>query len=326
MTAATRGALVGLAALVVAALLPAALSTGDVRTMTAVWLFVAMASAWNLIGGFAGYASFGNVAFFGVGGYAVAVLMAKASWPFLPALVVAAAMAALFAVLVGIPVLRLRGHYFAIASLGVAEGMREVVINAPRLTGGGAGITIPALGPEASVHFPSPDGFYFAALAVAALAVLVSAAVAGSRFGYGLRAIALDEAAASAVGVRTTLFKVAAFAASAALTALAGGVFAFQQVTIYPERLFSVEITVLVVVMAVFGGAGTVAGPVVGALTLDLAAEFLRRHYPGTHLIVFGAVIVAAVVLLPQGVVRFSAEAWRDRRIRFLDTVRAYRL
>ena len=183
-----------------------------------------------------------------------------------------------------------------------------------------------ALGSQATVHYPGTTGFYWYALAVLVVAVAVSAVVAGSRFGYGLRAIQLDEAAAASIGVRTTAVKVAAFALSAALTALAGGVFAFQQVTIYPERLFSVEITVLMVVMAVLGGAGTVSGPVVGAFMLRLLDEYLRRHFLGTHLIAFGAIIVAAVVFLPQGIVRWSADAWRERRLGLLDTVRAYRL
>src|SRR5436305_7809664 len=100
--------------------------------MTSALLFAALASAWNIIGGFAGYASFGNVAFFGLGGYTAAVLMTRASWPFLPAVVVAAALSAGFAATVGLPLLRLRGHYFAIATLGIAEGLREVVVNLPR--------------------------------------------------------------------------------------------------------------------------------------------------------------------------------------------------
>ena len=105
------------------------------RTLAGVFMFATLAQAWNVIGGFTGYPSFGNVVFFGLGGYCVAVLMAKARWPFWPALVVAGVLGAAFAVLVGVPVLRLRGHYFAIATLGVAEGMREVVLNMPSVTG-----------------------------------------------------------------------------------------------------------------------------------------------------------------------------------------------
>jgi branched-chain amino acid transport system permease protein len=118
----------------------------------------------------------------------------------------------------------------------------------------------------------------------------------------------------------------AAFTVSGALTALVGALFAFQQVTIYPERLFSVEITVLMVAMAVIGGAGTVVGPVIGAAGLQLLAEYLRRRYLNLHLIVFGSLVVAVVVLMPEGVVSFAGQAWRERRLGLGDTVRRYRV
>src|SRR6059058_5553975 len=109
-------------------------------------MFVALATAWNLVGGFTGYASFGQVGFFGLGGYATAVLMTHAHLSFWVAMPVSALVAGLFAALVGAPLLRLKGHYFAVATLGVAEGLREVVLNLPKVTGGGGGLTIPALG------------------------------------------------------------------------------------------------------------------------------------------------------------------------------------
>jgi branched-chain amino acid transport system permease protein len=294
--------------------------------MTGVLTFATLASAWNLIGGFAGYASFGNVVFFGLGGYTVAVLMAKASWPFLPAALVAAAFAAVFGAVVGLPVLRLRGHYFAIATLGVAEGTREVVLNLSSMTGGGAGITVPVLGNRATTSYPGNTAFYYLFLAALGVAVAAAYGVSRSRFGYGLRAIHDDEEGAAATGVDTIRTKLAAFALSGALTALVGALFAFQQVTIYPERLFSVEITVLMVAMAVIGGAGTVLGPVIGAVGLQLLAEYLRQRYLNLHLIVFGSLVVAVVILMPEGVMSFATQAWRERRLGLLDTVRRYRV
>jgi branched-chain amino acid transport system permease protein len=289
-------------------------------------MFATLAEAWNVMGGYAGYASFGNVVFFGLGAYTVAVLMARAGWAFWPALPVAVAMGAAFAALVGLPVLRLRGHYFAIATLGVAEGTREVVLNLPRLTGGGAGITVPVLGTRATTAYPGNTAFYYFFLAALAVAVAAVFALTRSRTGYALRAIAEDEQGAAATGINTTRVKVAAFALSGALTALAGALFAFQQVTIYPERLFSVEITVLMVVMTVIGGAGTIAGPLVGAAALELTAEYLRQHYLNLHLVVFGALIVAVVVFAPQGAVSLVRDAWRERRLNLLDAVRRYRV
>ncbi len=316
-----------LAGLVILALAPQyLLLASEQRTLAGVFMFVVLAQGWNLIGGFAGYPSFGNVVFFGLGGYTTAILMAKAGAAFWLALPAAAAVGVLFAVLMGIPILRLRGHYFAIATLGVAEGMREVVVNAEGLTGGNSGITVPAVGARAITSYPGNTGFYFYFLVLALLAIAVVWVVSRSRFGYGLRAIAQDEEAAAAAGINTTRLKIAAFALSGLLTAMAGAIYAFQQVTIYPPRLFDVDITVLMVVMAVIGGTGTVVGPVIGAVALQFLSEWLRTHYTDLHTFIFGAIIVLAVVLLPMGAVSFARESWAKRRISLLDTVRAYRL
>ncbi|MGH2735489.1 MAG: branched-chain amino acid ABC transporter permease, partial [Actinomycetota bacterium] len=296
------------------------------RTLGGVLMFATMAVAWNIIGGYAGYASFGNVVFFGLGGYTVAVLMAKAGWSFWPALAAAGVVAALFAVLIGLPVLRLRGHYFAIATLGVAEGMREIVTNMPSVTGGGAGITIPAVGAEATSSYPGNIGFYYFFLVLLLGAIAVEWVVARNRFGYSLRAIHQDEDAAAAAGINTTRAKIAAFALSGLLTACAGAIYAFQQVTIYPARLFSVEITVLVVVMAVIGGTGTVIGPVVGAFVLQFLSEYLRQNFLDYHLFIFGAIIVLAVMFLPEGIVNFVTAARRTGRVSFMDAIRRNRL
>jgi branched-chain amino acid transport system permease protein len=323
-----RNAVAGIGIAVVVAIVaaPAVADDATLRTLTAVLMFATLAEAWNVIGGFAGYASFGNVAFFGLGAYTIAVLMAKAGWAFWPALPVAVAVGAAFAALVGLPVLRLKGHYFAIATLGVAEGTREVILNLPDLTGGGAGITVPALGARATTAYPGNTAFYYLFLAALVVAVGVVFSLTRSRFGYSLRAIHENEQAAAATGIDTTRAKLGAFVLSGALTALAGALFAFQQVTIYPDRLFSVEITVLMVVMAVIGGPGTVLGPVAGAVVLQLLAEYLRQRYLNLHLVVFGGLIVAVVVFMPQGGVNFVREAWAERRLSLLDTVRRYRV
>jgi branched-chain amino acid transport system permease protein len=317
-------ALAGLVALILAPSL--LLVSSEQRTLGAVFMFVVLAQGWNIIGGFTGYPSFGNVVFFGLGGYTTAILMAKAGASFWLALPAAGAVGVLFAVLMGVPVLRLRGHYFAIATLGVAEGMREVVINVDGLTGGNSGITVPAVGAKAVTSYPGNTGFYFYFLVLAVAAIAVVWLVSRSRFGFGLRAIAQDEQAAAAAGLNTTRAKITAFALSGLLTALAGSIYAFQQVTIYPERLFDVDITVLMVVMAVLGGSGTVLGPVIGAVALQYLSEWLRTNYTDLHTFIFGAIIVLAVVLLPMGAVNFARESWAQRRVSLLATIRAYRL
>jgi branched-chain amino acid transport system permease protein len=302
------------------------LYTGQERTVTTVLMFVALATAWNLIGGFAGYACFGQVGFFGLGGYTAAVLITHVRLSFWLALPLAAVVVGAFAALIGAPLLRLRGHYFAVATLGVAEGLRELVTNVPALTGGGAGITIPSVTSDAPTRWLGNDGFYVLFLGLAVLAAGVGLATSTSRFGFGLRAINQDEDAAAAMGVNTTVTKTLAFAASAALTGAVGAAYAFQQVTIYPDRLFDVEITVLMVVMVVLGGAGSVVGPVVGAIAVAYASEWLRQHFPSGHTFLLGGVVILAVILLPQGFTNYLRDAVRTRQFSLLDNVRRYRL
>ena len=302
------------------------LYTGQVRTVTTIYMFVGLAAAWNLIGGFTGYACFGQVGFFGLGGYTTAVLMTHGHFSFWGALPIAAVLAAAFAALVGWPLLRLRGHYFAVATLGVAEGLRESVINLPDLAGGGAGITIPTAGDAAPTPWLGNDGFYMLFLFLAAATVAVTGLVSRHRAGFALRAIHQDEEAAGALGINTTRAKLLAFAGSAALTSAIGAAYAFQQVTIFPERLFDVHLTVLMVVMVVLGGAGTVAGPVIGAVAIAWASEWLRQQLPLAHSFALGALILLAVILLPQGFSNYLRDALREKRFSLLDNVRRYRL
>lgn len=302
------------------------LYTGQERTVTTVFMFVTLAVAWNLIGGFTGYACFGQVGFFGLGAYTTVVLMVHGDLSFWIAWPVSAVVAAVFAAVIGLPLLRLKGHYFAVATLGVAEGLRELVTNVPRWTGGGAGITIPSTGDRAPTLWLGNDGFYLLFLGLGAVAALVAALIARGRTGYALRAIHQDEDAAAAMGVNTTWAKTVAFGVSAALTGAAGSAYAFQQVTIYPERLFDVNITVLMVVMVVIGGSGTVTGPILGALGIAVVSEYLRQHFAQMHSFTLGVLIIVAVVLLPQGLVNFVRDAARTRDFSLLSNVRRYRL
>jgi branched-chain amino acid transport system permease protein len=302
------------------------LYSAQVRLASTVFMYVALASAWNLIGGFTGYACFGQVGFFGLGGYSTALFMYHLHWSFWLAMPTSAVIAGLFAALVGAPLLRLKGHYFAIATLGVAEGLREVVINLPRLTGGGGGISIPAVGAGAPTKWLGNDGFYVLFLLIATVVVAVSIVVSTSRAGYALRAIHQDEDAAAAMGINTTVAKTVAFAVSAALTGGVGAAYAFQLQAIYPNPLFDVGITVLMVVMVVIGGFGTVLGPVVGAVAIAFVSEWLRQHYTEVHTFILGGLIVLAVILLPQGVSTYVRDAVRARRFSLLDNVRRYKL
>ncbi len=316
----------GVLGVVAALVLQTQLYSGQVRTVATIFMFVALALSWNLIGGYTGYASFGQVVFFGLGGYFAAVTMTHLHWSFWLALPLAGLAAAAYAALIGVPLLRLRGHYFAIATLGVAEGTREIVINLDGLTGGGGGITVPTVGAAAATKYLGNDGFYLVYLVLAVLALLITGLVSRSKFGFAMRAIHQDEDAAAAVGINTTKTKVLTYALSGLLTGLVGATYAFQQVTIYPERLFDVEITVLMVVMVVIGGSGTVLGPIIGAVALQFLSEWLRQNYTKVHTLLLGAIIIIAVILLPQGLVNYLREARRNGDYSLLANVRRYRL
>lgn len=299
---------------------------GTQRLLATVFMFVALAQGWNVIGGFTGYASFGQVAFFGVGAYTAAVLMTNyhiSFWLAMPAAIVGGV---LFAILIGAPLLRLRGHYFAIATLGAAEGAREVVNNLTPITGGGIGITVPTFGAEAPTPYLGKPGFYIAFLVLAVLAIAVCGLLARSRFGYAMVAVHEDESAAGAVGINTTTVKVVAFAISGAIVAAAGAFYAFQQIQFYPENVFDASITVLMVIMVVIGGSGTILGPVVGAVGLELLAQYLRINLGLYNQLIFGAIIVVVVVFFPQGIVNFFSDAIRERRLSLLENIRRYRL
>jgi branched-chain amino acid transport system permease protein len=317
---------VGAAVVVACFGLQTQLYAGQERTVATVFMFVGLAEAWNLIGGYAGYACFGQVVFFGLGGYTTAALMAHAQVPFWFALPASGLLAAGYAALIGLPLLPLKGHYFAIATLGVAEGTREVVTNLPRITGGGAGTSIPTVGPDATTAYLGNDGFYVLFLLLAALSVAVVALVSTSKLGYALRAINQDEDAAASLGVNTTRTKVGVFALSGFLTGLLGASYAFQQVTIFPARLFDVNFTVLMVIMVIIGGSGTVVGPVIGAAFLQFVSEYLRQHFTEAHPFILGAIVIVAVILLPQGVVSYAGSSWRSRQFSLLENIRRYRL
>ena len=289
-------------ALVVAALAlaPAGLSPFLVQFLINLFMLAALAESWNIIGGFTGYASFGNVAFFGIGAYTTGVLLTVAGWPFALALPAGGLLGMAFAGLIGMPILRLKGHYFAIATLGVAETMREIVYNL-KITGGGTGLTMPIT--------KSPLPFFYLMLAILVAVTLVNWWLSASRFGYGLIAIREDEDAAMAMGINTALYKTAAFALSGAFAGLVGGVFAYWITFIDPEGVFRVIVTIQMIIMAVFGGMGTVVGPLLGALVLASVSELLSTQLVSLAELFNGLIVILVVLFMPKGL----AEVIRKR-------------
>jgi branched-chain amino acid transport system permease protein len=284
--------LIGAALVLLFALAPAGLSPFLVQFLINLFMLAALAEGWNIIGGFTGYASFGNVAFFGIGAYTTGVLLTAAEWPFALALPAGGLLAMAFAGLIGMPILRLKGHYFAIATLGVAETMREIVYNL-KITGGGTGLTMPIT--------RSALPFFYLMLGILTAVTLVNWWISASRFGYGLIAIREDEDAAAAMGINTVLYKTAAFALSGLFAGLTGGVFAYWITFIDPDGVFRVIVTIQMIIMAVFGGMGTVVGPLLGALVLASVSELLSTQLVSLAELFNGLVVILVVLFMPKG-------------------------
>lgn len=280
-------------------------------------LLATLAQSWNIIGGYAGYASFGNSVFYGLGSYGVAIAMVQWNLPFGVGLAFGAMLAVAFAVLIGLPVLRLRGHYFAICTLALAEVMIAIVSNL-EIAGRNTGLVLPLLRGDAL--------FYELALGLLALTTLAIFWIAHSRFGFGLIAIRENEEAAAVMGVDTTRYKVTAFAISGFFTSLAGGIHAYWITFLDPVSAFDIGLNVKMIIMAVFGGPGTVFGPIIGALSLSAVSEFLSSEITSIAGLFFGVVVVAAVVLMPRGLAdmlrRFRTTGWRY----FAENIKATRL
>ena len=263
-------------------------------------MYVVLALSWNIISGFTGYTSFGHVAFYGIGAYACAILVADYHWNWIPTLGVAAVVAGLVALAIGYPALRLKGPYFAIAMLGTAEGTRVIATVWDSLTHGGLGISLPS----ADTSFET----YYAMLALMVVTIVVAYVVGHSRFGVRLNAIREDEGAAETLGVNATLYKLAAFVLSAVFPAVAGGIQAYKVLYIDPPSVFFVQITIAMALMSMLGGKGTVIGPIVGAVVLYTVQELTWVNFPTAHLIAYGLFIVVVARFMPRGLMGFAID------------------
>lgn len=280
------------------------------RIFTGVCMWAGLALAWNIVGGYAGYISFGHVAFFGIGAYATAVLMQpERHWNFFLTLPVGAAAAAVVAAVVGWPTLKLRGAYFAIATWALAEAIAQLA-SVVGFTGGSSGLTIPA--------FASSSFFYYAMLIAAVLAYVIAyLLLERSRFGYKVKAVRDDEATARSVGIDTTRVKIQAFVFSAVIPAVFGAIDAYWITFLNPASVLGSDITDQMVVMALIGGLGHAWGPALGAVVLYIVnRQFVAWFGDTTSYIALVGVLVALVVLfLPDGLV----SAWpRSRRLRIV--------
>jgi len=275
------------------------------------FIYVALTQAWNLVAGYTGQVSLGNHAFFGLGGYIIAIGWSRGIIGYLDpfGMLLAGCGAAILGIVVGIPLLsKLRGDYFALGTLGLGEILRLITIQGKALTAGPTGIFLP------SSSFTSIVPYYFIALLLALLSIGVTYYMINSRIGLALVATRDDEAAAAAIGINILKFKVLVFAVGAFLAGLCGALQAYYIFHVEPQGFFSLKWTLYPVLMCILGGAGTLTGPVVGAVFLTAAFEVAKYYLPEIHPIFSGLLIILVIMFLPNGLVRLQMDQIRRRK------------
>jgi branched-chain amino acid transport system permease protein len=292
--------ILGFCTLAAIALLPAVASPFVLRVGQTLLFGAALATAWNILGGFAGYWSFGNAAFLGLGAFVAALFqehapIADPMLRFLSAVAVGGSAAAVLGLIIGYPILRLRGPYFAIAMLGVSLVLSELSSSVD-LFEGALGISI-----DTVTNIAPEEFFFYVFLALAAGSVSIAAVVRYTRLGYGLIAIREGEDTARMLGVPTERYKLYGLALCALLTGLTGAAYAFSLGYITTTSVFRSDLSFSVIVYALLGGMGTLAGPVLGAAIMTLLTQVALGNFLHVHMMMTGLVIIALVFLLPNG-------------------------
>ena len=263
--------------------------------------FLALGQAWNLISGFTGYVSFAHGALAGIGAYA-AVIALNAEWPIVMGLGAGATAATLGSLVIGATSLRLRGTAFTFATLFFQELVLLTIRKLP-FAGGPGGLVLEEI---FSTELPQILMIVTASAATIAVAVLRS-----SRTGIRAFAVKDDETAATAVGIDTTQLKIVLLCTSAAIAGLAGAIHAIFAASLYPNDIFSVDVSLVALAVPLIGGAGTAIGPVVGAILYVGIREVLQIIAPGLHLIIVGLLILAVVLFMRDGIVVAVVRLWR---------------
>lgn len=294
-----------------------------------------IAYGWNVIGGYTGYAAFGNVAYLGLGAFVAGGFMSRQSGhlnlPWFVGIPLSVVIVALVAGLIGLVVLRLRGHYFAIATLGVSVAMPQIVSfdllfgprgPIPNFFGGGLPLNFPLVQDQTifGIEFHADRLMYYLGLATALIGLLLTYWISRSKFGYSLVAIRENEEAAGVMGIDTTRSKVLAYMLSAALAALGGSVIGYRltNMTTEAEALFSTTNNLQMIIICLIGGVGTVWGPWIGAFVLFGIQEVLRQTAGGLlewQAVMFSLIIILVVLFLPRGLMQFvrsrAGVTWR---------------
>lgn len=266
------------------------------RIITEAFMWIGLAMAWDVLAGYTGYLNFGHGVFFGIGAYTTAILMMRSEWSFPFALPAAGVVAGIVALFAGLPTLRLKGAYFAIATWALSRAVQQVAL-VLEITGGPDGMRLPP--------FLNPKFFYILMLGiVTATFLLFWFLMERASFGLKVRAIREDESGAMALGLNPTKIKIQAFILSAVPTGILGGMYAYWITFIDPASVLGDLVTDQAVVMAVFGGLGTLFGPIIGAILIFLFKTYFWAYladYQVLYLIILGLLIALSVVFMPNG-------------------------
>ena len=301
-------AYVGALALLAILAVPFALGSPFVYHLAVqVCVFAALATAWNIVGGFAGQLSLGHAVFYGIGSYTASLLIVGMGLSPWVGMFAGAAVSMLAALVIAYPTMRLRGPFFALATIAVLEVCRLLAIHFEGVTGGSAGLNVPLNIGLKWMIFRDKSAYLLIAFGFLALTLWVSWLIRHARFGFYLIAVREREDAARAVGVNAARVKIGAAVISAALTSLVGTFHAMYLTFLEPSAAFSLELSIQIAMFALIGGLGTVAGPLLGTLVVLPAAELSRGWLgalgSGTHGFVYGVVLVLVVLFFPRGLV-----------------------
>ena len=274
------------------------------------FLYAYLTTSWNLVGGFAGVLPLGHAAFVGIGAYTSTILSLQYGVSPWIGMLVGAVIACIVGVIIGLPTFKMRGAYFALATIAFAEGIRVMFENIDQLgplqINGPRGLQIPPLKTGlASFMFAEKEPYYYIILVMLAGVLLLTWAISRSKLGYYLMAGGEEPEAAQALGVNVARAKLTAMAMSSFLTAFAGTFWAQFTLYIHPKSVMSLDISFEIAFIALIGGRGSIAGPVLGALLLRPVSDFSRIYFgdklPGLHLIIFGVVLILVMLFQPRG-------------------------
>ncbi|GAB7082388.1 branched-chain amino acid ABC transporter permease [Megalodesulfovibrio paquesii] len=277
------------------------------------YVYAYMTTTWNLVGGFAGVLPLGHSVFVGIGAYTSTVLWLQYGVTPWIGMLVGGLLAAAVGFLIGKPTLKMRGAYFALSTMAFVEGIRVMVENidmlGPFKLNGPRGLNIPPLqqgeGSFWAFQFASKEPYYYIILLMLVAVVIMTCAISRSKIGYYLKSGGEDPEAAQALGVNVARYKVLAMVLSSFLTALAGTFLAQLTLFIYPKSVLTLDLSFELAFIALIGGRGSIAGPIIGALLLRPVTEFSRIYFsatlPGLHLIILGVILIVVMLYQPRG-------------------------